>query len=213
MASVVDADGFLGVQIDAYGEQDSGVTDYEMHHSYGFIARPLDPAKDNNGNPNYAQACRVLYAFEGSVGHAWLSYDSRVIPKIPLVDKGGSAQYGATGSFHLITGTDGSQTIYVPYSFDSNGVAAKSMSIVVDVSQSGEEAISIIHGDGMAIFLHDGKVVLKGKSGATYIQIDDTGVIVNGNLKVVGGFQFGGAAGVTPLLLEGQIPSTMGSGA
>jgi hypothetical protein len=106
VASIYDADGFLGVQVDAYGEQQSGVRDYELHAPFGFLSRPLDPSTDAQAQPVATGACQVLYAMEGGRGHAWLSNDPRVIPLLPKLDKGGSIQYCATlGSFAKFSGT------------------------------------------------------------------------------------------------------------
>lgn len=104
-----DPDGFLTVQIDAFGEGDSGLQPYELHHPLGFSSRPRDPDTSPDGTPG--QACRVLYATQGGVGHAWLAYDPRAIPGLPALQKGESMQYGCAGQF-IRCHADGSVTIF-----------------------------------------------------------------------------------------------------
>jgi hypothetical protein len=101
--SVYDHDDFPGVQIDPLG--DGGIQDYEVHSTYGFLAKPLDPATDGAGNPT--QGCTVLYALEGGKGHAWLCSDPRVTPLLPALRPGESLMYAAGGQFIRLHATDG----------------------------------------------------------------------------------------------------------
>lgn len=97
--SSYDVDGFLGVQIDAYGEQGSGVHPYEAHHLHGFISRPADPVADASGAPDTSNACNVMFALEGGRGHAWVLEDPRVVPFLPTLRPGEAMFYGAAGQF------------------------------------------------------------------------------------------------------------------
>lgn len=99
MLSIYDEDGFLGVQVDAYGEEDSGVHPYEAHSPFGLLARPLDPELDAAGQPRSDRACQVLYALEGGRGHAIPLGDPRVILKLPQLEKGETLLYSAFGQF------------------------------------------------------------------------------------------------------------------
>ena len=101
MMSEVDDDGFIGVQPDVYGEG-AGMVPYELHHTFGFASRPRDPDVDGNEVVEPGGACTLMIANEGDKGHAWLCSDPRYVDKSPLVKKGGSAQYGATGTFGSI---------------------------------------------------------------------------------------------------------------
>ena len=200
MLTEYDADGFLGLQHDPYGEQDASTPSAELHHQYGFISRALDPETDSSAQPT-ANHCSVLRAWEGSRAHTWLLGDNRITPKLPPLTKGGSVQYGATGSFWLIDGKTGSQIGYVPYAF-VNGIATKSLSVELNVDTSGQESISFIHGEGMALtFTAGGKnsVIVKNKSGSVYLEINDDSIVANGSLVVQGAMQAGAAA--TPLAL------------
>lgn len=207
--SEYDKDGFLGVQIDAYGEQKSGAPTFEAHHAYGFKSRPLDPEVDASAQPT-ANACSVLRGWEGSRGHIWLLGDNRVTPKLPPLEKGGSIQYGATGSFWVIDGKTGSQIGYIPYAF-VNGAATKSMSVELNVDTSGQESISFIHGDGMAITMMAGgkhSVIIRNKSGKTYLEVNDDSVIANGSMVVSGALACG--PGAVPLALAPPLVTLLG---
>jgi hypothetical protein len=105
--SEYDADGFLGVQIDVYGEERSGCAPLEVHAPFGFGSRPLDPAEGGLG-------CHALWAWEGSHGHVWLAGDPRITAKLPKLTKGGSIQYCAAGAYALFDGETGDFTVHVP---------------------------------------------------------------------------------------------------
>jgi len=206
--STYDGDKFPGIQIDAYGEKKSGVPPYEQHSPSGFLSRPHDPDTDSNGNPTIG--CTVLYALEGGRGHAWVSHDPRVVPILPLLTRGGSVMYGGklkTPSFIYTNGDTGSQTHYVPYAI-VNDVATKAMAININVDVNGDEYISIIHGEGMAITMMAGSknsIVIKNKSGNAYVEVNDEGVVINGTLTVQGGFNAGGPATATPVALAAPL--------
>ena len=90
--SEFDDDGFLGVQCDTLSDG-TGEPPFEVHHPYGFAARPLDPDEDGTG-------CSVLYARQGNrKAYAWLANDPRVSDIMPLLRKGESIQYGPKGQF------------------------------------------------------------------------------------------------------------------
>lgn len=201
MLSEYDADGFIGIQVDLYGEQAASAPAFEGHHQYGFLSVPLDPEKDSTAQPT-ANACSVLYGWEGSRGHVWLLGDPRVTTKLPKVVKGGSIQYGATGSFHVIDGKTGTQVLYVPYAFGPDGKPTKALTLQLNVDAVGQENISIIHGDGMAITMTSGaksSVVIKNKSGSSYFEVNDDGMVSSGSHVVQGMLQVG--AGAQPLAL------------
>lgn len=194
MFSGIDTDGFLGVQVDVYGEEKSGAVAATLQHNFGFLARPRDP--DGDG------ACDVLYGWMGSELLVWLGRDGRFNSKIPPLKKGGSVQFGATGTFHLIDGENGGTTHYVPYAL-SNGVATKAMAISIDVANSGAETLSIVHGDGMAIVMmaEGKKTIIKNASGNACIILDADGITLNGNVKCVGGITMGDSVGAQPVVL------------
>jgi len=188
-----DADGFLGLQIDGYGEENSGLQPYELHAPYGFLARPLDPELDGGGQPIAGKGCQVLFALEGGRAHAWALGDPRVLKKLPPLQKGGSIQFGATGAFSLIDGQTGSQTTYIPYGFDSNGEnPTKSMSVAINVDNAGQEFISIVHGDGQAIVLGPDGVTIKNKAGDAFYSLGADGHTLSGDITLHGSVSLGG---------------------
>lgn len=90
--SGIDETGFIAVQIDAFGENKSGVSPYPLSHSYGFAARPL-PLRNGKG-------CGTYYWQKGSSeGFAWLANDPLVQALLPEIQPGESFHYGPTGQF------------------------------------------------------------------------------------------------------------------
>ena len=80
--------GILGIQVDGYGEDKAGLASYMAQGACGELARCMDPALDANGQPLQGQACEVMYAHEGSRGHAWCLNDPRTLTKLPIMQKG-----------------------------------------------------------------------------------------------------------------------------
>lgn len=97
LASSFDADSFIGIQPQVFGDKSIGMV--ELSHSYGFAARPADPDPDGT-------SCQVLYAFDNSESYAWLANDPRVQSKLPPIKPGETFVYGSTGAF-LRMGNDG----------------------------------------------------------------------------------------------------------
>lgn len=197
-----DADKFPEVQIDAYGEKQSGVIPYELHSPHGLLTRCHDPSTDDDGD--HVHGCQVLYALEGGKGHAWFLQDTRIVPLLPPLKKGGLCAYGGkltTPSFINIDGDTGSHIHYVPYAI-VGGVPTKAMSIQINVDNEGREAISIIHGSGASIAIVDSfgsvSTTIKNASGNSYIEVNDDGIILNGNVTAYGGMT-SGALGALPV--------------
>jgi len=203
-----DDDKFLGVQIDAIGEEKSGVIPYEVHSPHGFYSRCHDG--DDDGS------CNVLFAMEGGRGHAWIQSDPRIIPLLPPINKGGAVVYGGklkAPSFFFIDGDTNSQTFYVPYKVGEDGVAQKAMTIEVNVDNEGEESISIVHGSGAAVIIMEsgGEVstTIKNAAGDAYIEVNDKGITLNGAVTVQGGFNAGGPGGAMPVALGPPLVSVL----
>lgn len=198
-----DKNKFPTVQIDAYGEGQSGVAPYELHSPHGLISRCHDPEVDPGGTATLG--CPVLYGLDGGQGHAWLQADPRIIPLLPPIKKGGTCSYGGkikNPSFYNIDGDTGSQTIYIPYGI-VNDVATKAMSIHIDVDEEGQESIAIVHGSGAAVIIAEdnGEVssVMRNKDGSAYVEVNNEGTVINGPLTIVGSLNAGGPAGASPL--------------
>ncbi|MET0793562.1 MAG: hypothetical protein ABW061_18730 [Polyangiaceae bacterium] len=91
--SEVDANGFIGIQFDAFGEQDSGMDTVEVIHPFGLMANPPEP--DANG----AFSCSALIGWEGDQAYAWLCSDPRSRVVLPSLKKGETLLYGCAGNF------------------------------------------------------------------------------------------------------------------
>jgi hypothetical protein len=88
--------------------------------------------------------------------------------------------------------------VYCPYNFIS-GVAQKAHAIILDPT-SGNESISIVHADGMAITMNDiGELVLKNNSGDAVIRLDGNGITMTASKIVLnGGVSVGSALTAIP---------------
>ncbi len=202
--SEVEEGGFIGVQIDAHGEQESGVQTYELHHALGFAARPLDPEVDENGEPIPSAACTILYALEGGQGHAIALGDPRSTLKLVPLRKGGAIFYcPAAGSYALFEGLDpegkkapGTFALSVPYG-PENG--RKSMLVSCNVRDAGKEFIRIQHGNGATIDVRwDGAITITDATG-NYLEVGKDGLIANGDMHVQGSLSAGNATAARPL--------------
>lgn len=167
MASAYDDDGFIGIQHDAFGEDQSGTPDHEMHSPYGLLSLPLDPDLDANGQPTSGH-CSVMYMWEGSRAHIIPVQDTRVTPKLPRMTAKGSAMfYAATGAYHLIDGGTGSQTL-------SSGPLTMSLG----VDSPGSEMWSAQHSNGQGFFLdaETRDAYIHSIGGEYFISANDEGV-------------------------------------
>lgn len=171
---------------------------------FGFASRPADTG---------AGACMACYLVNGDQKLIIATRDNRHVDKIGDLKPGGVSVYNQTGSFLTLDGATGTCTTYVPYAFDGDGVAQKAHAITVDVETDGSESINIVHGEGMAItMLAGGKnsVVIKNKAGDAYIEINDDGIVLNGNVKVNGGITLGDTTGALPLITAPALLTWVG---
>ncbi len=175
-------DDVLMIAPDALGEEGSNAQ-YRPIQPLGLIARPSDPT-DGKG-------AGCLYAGDGDDVYAMPTTDPRAVARQPQGSKGSTTLH-ATGekiSYVHLDGETGYQQILVKY-------GDKSLSINLDTSSSGQESLQIRHGEGHGIALTaDGKMTLNSPNGQSSIEINDTEIILNGNVKVVGGFLAGGPSG------------------
>ncbi len=178
--SEVTEDGFIGIQVDSFGEQNSGTAPFEALHPLGFISRPQDP--DENG------AASVLLHWDGADGFTFAVTDPRAAALIPTMRKGSAAMYAVVDDFELKSftvhdGATGTKTTYVEY---LDGGEKKAHRVTVGVDSNGAPICEFVHGDGAGLVVFDGKCVTRSPSGAVYAEISDEGMSVNGNLKVNG---------------------------
>jgi hypothetical protein len=157
-----DDNGFIGVQFDAFGEQESGMPTVELHHAFGFRSMARDPDVDSDGE--IKQGCQVQIAEDGDERHAWLAGDARFIASLPRGTKGGSHQYGVTAngakgvSFASFDGDTGSYTLYCP-EFSGSGAVSGAHMISIDVTN---RAIELVHADGFAVMLTKDGIQMRG---------------------------------------------------
>src|SRR3954471_1001986 len=89
--SEVDANGFIGIQFDAFGEEKSGMEAVETQHPFGFRSRPRDP--------DSGFGCTILVGWEGDEAHVLsVLADPRWIKSLPPEKQGGSTRYGVTAN-------------------------------------------------------------------------------------------------------------------
>jgi len=184
-ATSIDADGFLVVQADPLGDDAIGSPDVEVHHPLGLLARPRDP--DDGGSAN------VLTAREGNRTHAWICGDPRVTGLLPPLETGGLVLYAspvpgrARPTCTVVYGSTGTWQTLVPY-----GSAAHALTL--DVATEGQESIRLDHGAGMGLTLTSGgkfSAVLRNRHGDAYVEVNDDGVSLNGNVQIIGAVVLG----------------------
>lgn len=185
LLTVRDENGFWGVQRDALAlkQQQAESPPFELLHTHGFASRPLDPT---NG-----KSCSLFFGVDGHEGFAWLANDPRLIDKIPPLAKGGSVQYASDGSFAVFNPDTHTWSLYVPYT------TGKAHSITAGLDGNDKPLLEVVHGDGMAVTMLEKSLVLRNAAGDAYIEINDAGIIINGNVKINGALEANGAK-VTP---------------
>jgi len=181
--SVVDDTGVPTIQIDGYSDDGSGGPYGESHTPYGFHSVPLDP--DATG------ACLVLFAQEGSRVHCWPLGDARGLAKIPKLPKGGSCQYSCSGMFAEMDPKTNTYTLYVPTDFDGAGKATKAHVLTIGKDANGTRNFNFLHAAGMRITIGDkagdkNGIYIANAANNAWLCVNDDGVEINGNLKVLG---------------------------
>lgn len=182
LLTVRDENGFYGVQHSPMGGAEPGVKPDELVHTFGFASRPLDP-EDGKG-------CSLFYFDDGPEGFAWLAHDPRLADKIPPLQKGGSVQYAADGSFASFDPETHTWTLYVPY--------ADGKAHLVTVGKDGNDTpiIELASGEGPSITILDKVITTKNASGSAYSFLDDDGHNFVGPFKAAGGADLGGPTSV-----------------
>lgn len=185
-------DGALEVGVELLGSGASGRPLLPLQ-PLGLYARPLDPETDAEGNSGAGAG--VLYAWQGDDGYAMPTTDPRAIGNVPQGPPGSTCVYASGDgitAYHFIDGDTGYHQLLVKYGAEGN---EKSLSITLDTS-GDQPAVTIRHGEGHGIVLtNDKKILLEASSGEVYVEINDSKVIVNGDLQVNGAVLLGGASG------------------
>lgn len=202
--SEYDGNGFLGVQVDVYGEDASGMPEWGLEHAFGFASRPRDPEKSPT-NPDIFVGCQVLHAWDGNEVHAWLASDPRYRPGalggalIPQLSRGSSMVYDAAGDFSVLD-VDKGWTLYVGLDRDAGGVPTAAHVLAAGVDDNLRKHVSLVHAGGMSIvMLEGGTIAISNATNTVSIVVDDSNIILNGNVKVQGALDIG-LAGAVPLV-------------
>jgi hypothetical protein len=172
--------GWIGVRVDGFGEEESGLGDSELQTQFGFTSRPVD--RDANGG------CETLYSHSGnSESFAYLGKDARYIAKCPPLTQGSSVHWNSSGAFHLLDATEETSTLYIP-------VGGKAHTITVGKDSNGSSTIDLLHTSGASITITDTDIVIR-HTGNGFIRVQGDDVTVNGALKASSGLDVGGGAG------------------
>jgi hypothetical protein len=188
-------DGALKVMPDLLGEEPSGAG-FEPLQSLGLMARPEDP-EDGKG-------AGCLHAFQADEGFAMPTVDPRAIGRVPQGPKGSTTLYATAKDQTSYVHLDGSgyQQLLIKY-------GDKSLSITLDTTTDGAEHISIRHGEGHGVVLTGSKqILLTSANGKNYLELSDSGTVIQGPLKVIGAITGGDAAGV-PVALSTELTNVL----
>jgi len=188
VVSEYDDDGFIGIQVDAFGENESGMDPFEALHPYGFEGRPLDRADSLEGS-------QAFYWRDGPEGHVMALGDGRGPQNLPQLSLGSSRQYNSAGAFLLLDTDAETLTAYTPYSGGS-----KAHVFTMGLDSNGKDYVGLVQALGLALTMLEKSLVLKNAAGDAYIELNDAGITINGNTTVYGGLNAGGGAGLPVMM-------------
>jgi len=163
----------------------------DVFGALGIIGRPLPPSTVRGRKLHAEVLC--LRTADGLVPISARDLRLRMQGNGPA--EGTLAFLGYGGGFHSLSPVDGDPTkgtihvVYCPYDFDSDGVAQKAHVITLDPT-SGNESVTIVHADGMAITMSaaDKKaLVMKNAAGDATLRLDDDGITLTAKTIVLSG--------------------------
>ena len=185
--------------------------DAELYGALGILGRPLPPDQRDGQDTHMEVLC--VREQDSLVPIAARDTRIKMGPAAPAEGVVAIAGYG--GGFHSLTPVavgsipDAGGTIHVlycPYDFDSNGVAQKAHSIILDPT-TGNESILIAHSDGTAVTMSAGNLILKSPSGASTIVLDEDQILMAAPKIVMNAQVFiGNEATAVPLLAGAASP-------
>lgn len=170
-----------------HGDGDESAMGYSSIQPLGLIARPRDPDQDDDGE--FGAAAGALFVDDGGETFVMPTTDPRALDKVPPLKPGGTALYSYPGGCIVLDGENGSLLVLVP-----NEDASKNHALSFD---SAASALSIVHAEGMSFVMQDDakhSIAITGYNGDTGLIVDDDGVALNGNSKVVGSLVVGNIA-------------------
>jgi hypothetical protein len=168
-----------------------------LYGALGVVARPK-PA----GDDGYAEVVG-LKSSDGitPIAARDLRLNQRVNPKegeVLVVGYGG-------GFISLKDNADADGTDIVIYAPKSDGSKASAISMSTTTSNSH---ISLMHDSGVSVTLtKDGKAVIASPDGASYIELGNAGIVLNGNVQLTGSLVVGNPATALPVGLGASAPS------
>jgi hypothetical protein len=199
-ATTYDENGFLGLQFEPLGDSEASAPIAHAHHPFGFFGRPLDPDTSENGT---AYGPVAMSWSDGDEEHGLCLEDPRDSDKIPPHSKGSSGVYNSNGSFLLFDNEKQTTTLYSPF-----GSPVRAHLFTMGKDDNGKEIVELCHANDMGLTMLDRTVVLKNAGGTSYIQLDDDGITIGGNIKLVGAIDVGGT-GADAMVLAVPFQSVM----
>jgi hypothetical protein len=199
-----DANGFLGIQFDGYGEQESGLVDVEVFRPLGVFGRPPAATLDANGTATFTSWALSLWDGDDLTGGLILN-DPRVQTKLPEIsEEGGAGLHGFDGAWCLFDSEKHTFTLYQPIEFDGDGVPTKAHVVTIGIDGNGTPIVELVHANGQAITMLGDAFVLSSKDGGARFELAAGGAITAvGNMQVTGGI----AAGALPVPLLKAAPA------
>lgn len=171
---------------------------YEMVQPHGLLSRPMDPDVDADGNVTVGAG--LLTAEHGHEGFAMPTTDPRILDKIPELPKGSTVLYASNGANVYLDAQTGDLTVLVPY---AEGSTSKAHSLTFDIAN---KSIQLRHGDGMGVAITAGgknSVVVSNKAANAYVEVNDDGIVLNGNVQQNGSAVVGNIPAAQGVLLGG----------
>lgn len=183
-----------------------GATGQPSFGQLGVVVRARAPTKDGQAERIALDSGDGLVPFAGR--------DLRLNRFYPNPKDGAVALVGYAGAFDANEPTfdengkpkSSERVTYVPYAF-VNGVPTKAHVIEV-LGTEGNESVSIIHGEGMAVVMKAGgknSVMVKNKAGDAYLEVNDDGITINGNAVINGGATIGSPLGALPAAIAPKL--------
>lgn len=177
-----DDEGWIGVRLDGYGEEESGMGDSELQTQFGFTSRPID--RDEAGG------CDILYAHAGnSESFVWFGTDRRYTSKCPPLFQGSSAQWNSHGQFSLLDTEKDTYTLYVPMGSEAHVVT-------VGKDANGQKVISFQHSNGSYVTINTDGVTIRG-TGNAFVNVNGSKVALNGEVTTTASMTVGGVAALS----------------
>lgn len=171
-----------------------------VYGALGLVARALPATADGAVEPIYART------EDGMIPIA--ARDPRLNAKTnPKDGEVMLVQYhGGFVSLKPNAANDGTDvTIYAPKSDGS-----KASAISIDTTNANSN-ITLMHDSGVSVQLADGKILLMNRNGDAYIELNDDGVVINGNVKVNGAVVAGSPVAGSPVALAGPVTAWSGT--